>query len=93
LKIDRYYAVYFCLGNPSVVFLDEPTSGMDPGARRFLWNTILEMIKVGIQKLTFMIHGLIFRDRVPYWHGIIILSVYGADTIAEVKLLIAPFLR
>ena len=33
-------------GNPSIVFLDEPTSGMDPGARRFLWNSILEMIKV-----------------------------------------------
>ena len=28
------------------MFLDEPTSGMDPGARRFLWNSILEMIKV-----------------------------------------------
>jgi hypothetical protein len=40
----------------------------------------------GIQNLTFMIHWLIFRDGVPYWHGIIILSVYGADTIAEVKL-------
>ena len=26
---------------------DEPTSGMDPGARRFLWNSILEMIKGG----------------------------------------------
>ncbi|XP_023327394.1 ATP-binding cassette sub-family A member 2 [Eurytemora carolleeae] len=35
------------VGNPSIVFLDEPTSGMDPGARRFLWNSILEMIKGG----------------------------------------------
>ena len=26
---------------------DEPTSGMDPGARRFLWNSILEMIRAG----------------------------------------------
>ena len=35
------------VGNPSIVFLDEPTSGMDPGARRFLWNTVLEMVRGG----------------------------------------------
>merc|ERR1711953_700769 len=35
------------IGRPSMVFLDEPTSGMDPGARRFLWNCVLEMIRGG----------------------------------------------
>ena len=35
------------VGNPSIVFLDEPTSGMDPGARRFLWNTVLQMVRGG----------------------------------------------
>ena len=24
------------LGNPPIVFLDEPSTGMDPGARRFM---------------------------------------------------------
>ncbi|XP_053687488.1 phospholipid-transporting ATPase ABCA3-like [Sabethes cyaneus] len=33
------------LGNPSVVYLDEPTTGMDPGARRQLWNVILDVKK------------------------------------------------
>uniref|UniRef100_A0A6P4EVB2 ATP-binding cassette sub-family A member 3 n=1 Tax=Drosophila rhopaloa TaxID=1041015 RepID=A0A6P4EVB2_DRORH len=28
------------LGNPSVLYLDEPTSGMDPAARRQLWQVI-----------------------------------------------------
>jgi hypothetical protein len=37
--------------------------------------------------------GLIFRDRIPYWHGVVILSIHCADPIAEVKLLISPFLR
>lgn len=28
------------LGNPPIVFLDEPSTGMDPGARRFMWTVI-----------------------------------------------------
>uniref|UniRef100_A0A8C4TJI6 P-type phospholipid transporter n=1 Tax=Erpetoichthys calabaricus TaxID=27687 RepID=A0A8C4TJI6_ERPCA len=35
------------IGGPPVVFLDEPTTGMDPKARRALWNTILSIIKEG----------------------------------------------
>uniref|UniRef100_A0A3B3RQH8 ATP-binding cassette sub-family A member 1-like n=1 Tax=Paramormyrops kingsleyae TaxID=1676925 RepID=A0A3B3RQH8_9TELE len=35
------------IGCPPVVFLDEPTTGMDPKARRFLWNCILSVIKEG----------------------------------------------
>lgn len=30
------------LGDPSVVYLDEPTAGMDPGAKRRIWNIISE---------------------------------------------------
>ncbi|CAL1591240.1 unnamed protein product [Knipowitschia caucasica] len=35
------------IGCPPVIFLDEPTSGMDPKARRFLWDCILGIIKEG----------------------------------------------
>uniref|UniRef100_A0ACB8F1Q8 ATP-binding cassette sub- A member 1 n=1 Tax=Sphaerodactylus townsendi TaxID=933632 RepID=A0ACB8F1Q8_9SAUR len=35
------------IGAPPVIFLDEPTTGMDPRAKRFLWNCILGMIKDG----------------------------------------------
>uniref|UniRef100_H3AJR4 P-type phospholipid transporter n=1 Tax=Latimeria chalumnae TaxID=7897 RepID=H3AJR4_LATCH len=35
------------IGGPPVLFLDEPTTGMDPKARRALWNCILSVIKEG----------------------------------------------
>ncbi|XP_074060603.1 phospholipid-transporting ATPase ABCA7 isoform X2 [Macrotis lagotis] len=35
------------VGGPPVIFLDEPTTGMDPRARRFLWNSVLGIVKEG----------------------------------------------
>ena len=31
------------IGQPPIVFLDEPSAGMDPEARRFMWNFIAEI--------------------------------------------------
>ncbi|KAI2659243.1 Phospholipid-transporting ATPase ABCA1 [Labeo rohita] len=35
------------IGAAPVIFLDEPTTGMDPKAKRFLWNCILSVIREG----------------------------------------------
>eukprot|EP00049_Salpingoeca_infusionum_P004186 m.75537 g.75537 ORF g.75537 m.75537 type:complete len:1711 (-) comp12452_c2_seq4:1262-6394(-) len=40
-------AVALCGPSP-VLYLDEPTTGMDPGARRFLWNAILSAMRRGL---------------------------------------------
>lgn len=28
------------VGNPPIILLDEPSAGMDPEARRFMWNVV-----------------------------------------------------
>jgi len=28
------------IGHPEMIFLDEPSTGMDPEAKRFMWNSI-----------------------------------------------------
>lgn len=35
------------LGDPSIIFLDEPTSGMDPATRRNLWNVVMKLRESG----------------------------------------------
>jgi ATP-binding cassette subfamily A (ABC1) protein 3 len=31
------------LGNPPIILLDEPSAGMDPEARRFMWQVVSEL--------------------------------------------------
>ena len=34
------------LGDPKIVLMDEPSTGMDPQSKRFVWDTILASFKV-----------------------------------------------
>ena len=35
-------------GRPSVVFLDEPTTGLDPASRQAMWQIVLTLVKSGV---------------------------------------------
>jgi ATP-binding cassette, subfamily A (ABC1), member 3 len=39
------------IGNPHIIFLDEPSTGMDPKARRFMWKVIAK-ISMGTKEST-----------------------------------------
>jgi ABC-2 type transport system ATP-binding protein len=36
------------VGDPSVIFLDEPTTGLDPRSRRTMWQIIRELVDDGV---------------------------------------------
>jgi ABC-2 type transport system ATP-binding protein len=36
------------VGNPRIIFLDEPTTGLDPRSRRTMWNIIRELVADGV---------------------------------------------
>jgi ATP-binding cassette subfamily A (ABC1) protein 3 len=53
----RLWVATSLLGDAPVVFLDEPTSGMDPASRRQLWNLLLDMKSRG-RSILFTTHYL-----------------------------------
>jgi ABC-2 type transport system ATP-binding protein len=85
------------VGNPELLFLDEPTTGFDPSARRAAWETIRSLRALGktILLTTHYIeeaHRL--ADRVAVLRrGEIVASGTPADLIAQVPATIIRYLR
>jgi ABC-2 type transport system ATP-binding protein len=36
------------VGNPQIIFLDEPTAGLDPRSRRIMWQIVRELVADGV---------------------------------------------
>jgi ABC-2 type transport system ATP-binding protein len=36
------------VGNPQIIFLDEPTTGLDPRSRRTMWEIVRELVAEGV---------------------------------------------
>lgn len=76
------------IGNPPVIFLDEPTTGLDPQARIEVWDTVKELAKGGTTVLLttqYLDEAEQLADRIAILHeGTIIQN----GTLAELKRLL-----
>lgn len=78
------------VGNPPVIFLDEPTTGLDPQARTEVWRAIRELVDQGTTVLLTTQHldeAESLADRIAILHeGRIIVN----GTLGELKKLLPP---
>jgi ABC-2 type transport system ATP-binding protein len=78
------------IGNPPVIFLDEPTTGLDPQSRAEVWNSVKELARQGTTVLLttqYLDEAEQLADRIAILHdGRIIAN----GTLAELKQLHPP---
>jgi len=78
------------IGDPSVIFLDEPTTGLDPEARIEVWNIVKELARGGTTVLLttqYLDEAEQLADRIAILHqGRIIAN----GTLADLKALLPP---
>jgi ABC-2 type transport system ATP-binding protein len=78
------------IGNPPVIFLDEPTTGLDPEARLEVWATVKELATNGTTVLLttqYLEEAEHLADRIAILHeGRILVN----GTLAELKKLLPP---
>jgi ABC-2 type transport system ATP-binding protein len=78
------------IGNPPIIFLDEPTAGLDPQARIEVWQAVKELAENGTTVLLttqYLDEAEQLADRIAILHeGRIIVN----GTLAELKQLLPP---
>ncbi|WP_263731058.1 ABC transporter ATP-binding protein [Cellulomonas sp. SG140] len=78
------------VGNPSVIFLDEPTTGLDPEGRLEVWATVKELAAAGATVLLttqYLDEAEQLADRIAILHGG---RIIADGTLAELKALFPP---
>lgn len=94
------------IGNPALLLLDEPTSGMDPHAQHFLWGAIKEVVNLPGRSVVFTSHSMheceLLCDRLGeflyfrilknfYWNlTLFLVSDYGEWSISVSRISPAP---
>lgn len=78
------------IGNPPILFLDEPTTGLDPQARIEVWQTVTELSRAGTTVFLttqYLDEAEQLADRIAILHhGVVIQN----GTLAELKKLLPP---
>jgi ABC-2 type transport system ATP-binding protein len=78
------------VGNPAVIFLDEPTTGLDPEARLEVWKTVKELSGGGTTILLTtqdLEEAEQLADRIAILHGG---KIIANGTLDELKKLFPP---
>ena len=78
------------VGTPAVIFLDEPTTGLDPEARLEVWKTVKELADGGTTILLTTQHleeAEHLADRIAILHGG---KIIASGTLDELKKLFPP---
>jgi ABC-2 type transport system ATP-binding protein len=78
------------IGNPPVIFLDEPTTGLDPQARIEVWQTVKDLARHGTTVLLttqYLDEAEQLADRIAILHGGRIIE---NGTLTELKQLLPP---
>lgn len=78
------------IGNPSIIFLDEPTTGLDPQARIEVWQTVKQLAKNGTTVLLttqYLDEAEHLADRIAILHKGTIIQNGSLD---ELKKLLPP---
>ena len=78
------------IGNPSVIFLDEPTTGLDPQSRIEVWDSVKELADRGTTVLLttqYLDEAEQLADRIAILHGG---RIIANGTLAELKQLLPP---
>ncbi|WP_456273301.1 ABC transporter ATP-binding protein [Bacillus sp. AK031] len=78
------------IGTPEVIFLDEPSTGLDPEARIEVWDTVKELSKGGTTILLttqYLEEAEKLADRIAILHGGKIITI---GTLGELKEMFPP---
>ena len=78
------------VGTPAVIFLDEPTTGLDPEARLEVWKTVKELADSGTTILLttqYLEEAEQLADRIAILHGG---KIIASGTLDELKKLFPP---